>query len=387
MGTVATHANAFPTRWNDAVSQFRSPLFEIAPRLLDRGPLAGLPLSLPWPQLPWTSPLRSSRMSRANAVTGEARTLLVASTGGHLAELLELSARIEMKGRPLWVTFDTAQSRSALAGRDVEYVRFTAPRDVRNVFRNMPAAWEILSRHNIVEAVSTGSAVALSFLPLARLRGIPCHYIESAARSNGPSVTGRALAAVPGTQLYTQYASWQNRRWKASGSVFDQFTSSTAGDAPLGRLNVFVAIGTLPYRFDRLIERIATIADPAWDFTWQTGPNRYGELPGTVHDFMSVDAFDEACASADVIIAHAGVGTSLAALEQGKHPILVARSARFHEHVDEHQRMVAEELAMRGLAFNESAETLTAGVVRRAANLRVLRTSGPKIDLVPVEAG
>jgi hypothetical protein len=53
--------------------------------------------------------------------------------------------------------------------------------------------------------VSTGSAIALSFLPVARLRGVPCHCIESAARSASPSQTGRLLRRVPGVRLYTQY--------------------------------------------------------------------------------------------------------------------------------------------------------------------------------------
>ncbi|RYG86062.1 MAG: hypothetical protein EON59_10845, partial [Alphaproteobacteria bacterium] len=72
--------------------------------------------------------------------TGEPRTLLVAATGGHLMQLTRLVRRIELAGRPLWVTFDAPQSRSLLEGQEVHYVRFTAPRDYLNVLRNVGQA-------------------------------------------------------------------------------------------------------------------------------------------------------------------------------------------------------------------------------------------------------
>ena len=63
---------------------------------------------------------------------------------------------------------------------------------------------------DIDTVVSTGSGIALSYMPLARARGIPCHYMESAARSDGPSRTGRILCRVHGVHLYTQYPGLAN---------------------------------------------------------------------------------------------------------------------------------------------------------------------------------
>ena len=49
--------------------------------------------------------------------------------------------------------------------------------------------------------------------PSARARGLPCHYIESAARMRG-SVDDRELVSrIPGVNLYTQYPSWAGGRW------------------------------------------------------------------------------------------------------------------------------------------------------------------------------
>ncbi len=156
----------------------------------------------------------------------EPRTLFVAATGGHLMQLTRLAPRIVTLGRPLWVTFDSPQSRSLLAGEEVLFVTTTKPRDLRNVIGNLPAARRILSERNIVEVGVDRIGRRLSFLPLARLRGLPCHYIESAARSDGPfdhrpgaSVRGRdaALHAVPAVGIAA--------RWSIAGSVFDEFAA------------------------------------------------------------------------------------------------------------------------------------------------------------------
>ena len=53
--------------------------------------------------------------------------------------------------------------------------------------------------------MTTGSQIALPFLAVGRLRRRPCHFIESAARSDGPSLTARIASYIPGVRLYTQY--------------------------------------------------------------------------------------------------------------------------------------------------------------------------------------
>ena len=70
--------------------------------------------------------------------------------------------------------------------------------------------------------------MALPFFALARARRLTCHYIESAARSDGPSATGRMMGRIPGVFLYTQYPHWAGARWNYRGSVFDSF----AADGP-----------------------------------------------------------------------------------------------------------------------------------------------------------
>src|SRR5687768_1792593 len=120
--------------------------------------------------------------------------LLVASSGGHLAELHHLAGRLPgSAGDPTWVTFDTPQSRSLLEGCDVRYLPYTGPRAYRQTLRNTLTARAVIRSRRFDRVISTGAAPALSFLPLARAHRIEAIYIESAARSEGPSATGRLL--------------------------------------------------------------------------------------------------------------------------------------------------------------------------------------------------
>ena len=76
---------------------------------------------------------------------------------------------------------------------------------------------------------------------------------------------------------------------------------------------------------------------------------------------------DEALAAADVVIAHAGVGAALEALDGGRRPLLVPRLQRHGEHVDDHQLEVARELGARGLALVRAPEELSADALAEAA--------------------
>jgi hypothetical protein len=130
--------------------------------------------------------------------------LLVAATGGHLTELVRLRHRLVRDAPVTWVTFPGTQAEQLLGGEDVIYVRPMIPRDYRGLVRNAVIARRLLRERHVDRVISTGSGIALSFLPLARAHGVETHYIECAARTAAPSVTGRMLSAVPGVRLYAQ---------------------------------------------------------------------------------------------------------------------------------------------------------------------------------------
>lgn len=299
------------------------------------------------------------------------KTLLVASAGGHLAELFRLEPRLRgIPAERTWVTFDTPQSRSLLAGRDVVFVRHTYPRDVSSIVRNVATARKLLGRGTEFSAVvSNGSGIALSFLPVARLRGIECHYIESGSRVDGHSVTGRLLARVPGVKLYTQYPEHDNGRWRYGGSILDAFAPAPGREVEVRR--VVVTLGTTPYGFRRLVEQVLRIVPAGVEVSWQIGPTDVTELPVEARRLVPVPELEADIRGADAVIAHAGFATAVTALELGRCPVLVPRLSELHENVDDHQLEIARELAERGLAVTSSVEELTWEHVVTAASKRV----------------
>ena len=289
-------------------------------------------------------------------------TLLVASTGGHLKQLHRLHRRLDgIEGPFRWATFDTPQSRSLLAGEVVDFVHFVGGRDPSNVLRNVPLVHRILREHDIDTIVSTGSAMALPFYALGRARGLELHYIESAARSDGPSKTASMIARIPGVNLYTQYPAWADEKWRFRGAVFDSFVAADEPRATDGRIRkVVVSLGTFKdYGFERLVRRLLEILPPDADVLWQTGDTDVTGLGITGHHAIPERELSEAIREADVLVAHAGVGTALAALEVGACPVLVPRRFSHGEHVDDHQIQIAGELSRRGLALTTDADELT----------------------------
>jgi UDP-N-acetylglucosamine--N-acetylmuramyl-(pentapeptide) pyrophosphoryl-undecaprenol N-acetylglucosamine transferase len=306
-------------------------------------------------------------------------TLFVSSVGGHLAELHRLAPRLEgIDGDRLWVTFDTPQSRSMLEGEDVVYVDYAGPRDFEILLRHSRVALRMFGgRHSFSTVISTGSGIALSFLPIGRLRGARCHYIESATRSVGPSTTGQLLSRVPGIHLYAQYKDWARPPWTYAGSVLDTFVSGPrTGDGTIRR--AVVTVGTMEdYEFRRLIDRARAILPADAEILWQVGCTDVSDLPIVGHRLLPARNLQEAIEVADVVIAHAGCGSSVGALDAGKMPVLVPRRKEHGENVDDHQSLIGEELSKRELAIVRSADDLSAEDLRLAARSSVRRETQP----------
>jgi UDP-N-acetylglucosamine--N-acetylmuramyl-(pentapeptide) pyrophosphoryl-undecaprenol N-acetylglucosamine transferase len=207
---------------------------------------------------------------------------MVASSGGHLSELWRFWPRIQAAGvdDPLCLTFDTPQSRSLLADQRTVFLRFTASRDYRSVAANLPKVARLLRSEPFGRAFSTGSGVALSVFSLAQAMGIKCYYIESAARSVGPSVTGKVLQFVPGVETYCQSPNWASQRWRYAGSVFDEFSAAPTIESPIRR--VVVMLGTIPFPFKRLVQKLRDVIPSDAQVLWQLGPKTSAEgLSGT----------------------------------------------------------------------------------------------------------
>ena len=306
--------------------------------------------------------------------------LLVASTGGHLSELVLLAPRLAPSVEDeLWLTFDSCQSRSLLAGRRVRFIRETPPRDWRGVLANARVARRLLAEMDVEMVVSNGAGVALSFLPLAVARGIPAHYIECAARTTGPSLTGRILERVGAVQLYTQHRELKSPRWRYAGSAFESYEAVT-DQQPASLRTVLVTTGTLDFSFGRLYDRLKAVLPSGVRVVVQAGPDSARlDWPGaTVSSTLAPEALGSLMRDADIVVAHAGIGSALMAFEAGKSPILVPRRRCHGEHVDEHQEQIARKFADAGLAVTAEAsavgpEHFSQALARRVERARAQR--------------
>ncbi len=121
---------------------------------------------------------------------------------------------------------------------------------------------------------------------------------------------------------------------------------------------IFVTVGTqLP--FDRLIMAVDSwaAAGSGPEIFAQVGPT--GLSPAHIEHarLISPERCSERMANADAIIAHAGIGTIVTALEFGKPLLVMPRRAEFGEHRNDHQLATARRFSQLGtvrVAFDEA---------------------------------
>jgi UDP-N-acetylglucosamine transferase subunit ALG13 len=326
-------------------------------------------------------------------MTSGKATILVATTGGHLAQLYELAPRLSGVGERMWITNPTVQSRSLLADETVTFVDAIQPGDWRAIVRALPSARRLFGEGRWQQVVSTGAALAIPYLSAAASRGVDTHYIESAARVAGPSRTGQFMQRLPRVRVYSQYDHWAKPPWKFVGSIFDAYAPvALACETPIRR--AVVTLGTLgpKYPFRRLLERTVALLGPGGELerlqgspihtVWQTGFTNCDGLAIDARPMIEAAELDGLLRAADVVVSHAGVGSALGALQAERCPILVPRAHCFGENVDDHQYEIARALHHRGVALWRSVDDLSVDDLVAAAATKVVRAPAvAKVEL------
>lgn len=121
---------------------------------------------------------------------------------------------------------------------------------------------------------------------------------------------------------------------------------------------IFVTVGT-QLMFDRLIAAVDAWAGAGAgrDVFAQIGPTRFQPRHVEYAQFISPAECRERMMTADAIVAHAGMGTILTALEMGKPLLVMPRRAALGEHRNDHQLATAHRFADLGrvkVAFDET---------------------------------
>jgi len=134
---------------------------------------------------------------------------------------------------------------------------------------------------------------------------------------------------------------------------------------------IVVTLGISRFGFRRLVDRLIDILPMHADVLWQVGSTDMSGLDVAYHRALAAAELNAAIADSDVVIAHAGVGSAITALAAGKLPVLVPRQRRYKEHVDDHQRLLADELSGRGLAEYSDVSDLNWSTFVRAASWQI----------------
>lgn len=142
-----------------------------------------------------------------SSLLGMGKLLFVGSSGGHLAQMLSMSAWWREHERS-WVTFDTPDAVSALAGEDVTWAYHPTTRNPWNALRNLWLSVRTLHSNRPDVVISTGAGVALPFFITARLLRISTVYVEVYDRIDSRTLTGRLCRPI--TNLFC--VQWEEQR-------------------------------------------------------------------------------------------------------------------------------------------------------------------------------
>jgi UDP-N-acetylglucosamine transferase subunit ALG13 len=144
---------------------------------------------------------------------------------------------------------------------------------------------------------------------------------------------------------------------------------------------ILVTVGTSETPFDRLIRAFDVDDRPDEELVVQHGPSSVRPRGASCVDFLPFDQLVEAIRGARLVVTHAGVGSIMTTLANGKRPIVVPRLRQFGEAVDDHQLALGRRLSESGLVvLVESPENVLARL-EAAAGLSELDT-GPSRALV-----
>lgn len=117
---------------------------------------------------------------------------------------------------------------------------------------------------------------------------------------------------------------------------------------------ILVTVGTEQYAFDRLMSWISLLMQNRLiqeEIIVQSGTSKHLPANVTAYKTLPIDRFTELVQQARLVISHCGEGSLLMLEEVGTPYILVPRSVRYQEHVDDHQVELAIALESIGAAI------------------------------------
>ena len=143
-------------------------------------------------------------------------------------------------------------------------------------------------------------------------------------------------------------------------------------------MKIFIVVGTQE-PFDRMIKAIDDWANmnPGHSIFAQVSRAQYQPKSFQFTDFITPELFDARFNEADLIISHAGMGTIISALANGKPIIVMPRLAGNHEHRNDHQLATAKSFEKLGFVKAVYTDQDMHEALGSAQTLKAAETIGP----------
>ena len=266
----------------------------------------------------------------------------VASGGGHLRQLLQLSP-LHADFDYYFVTEQTSLGESvakdhrtlfvphfAFGQRKTEGFLKFAISGIKNYFAS---TWFFIKeRPDII--ISSGAGAAFFTLFWGKLFRKKIIYLESIARVTEISLFGKLAARFADLSI----VQWPSMVDKLKGAKYcSPFLIKDAEDG--NREGVLVTVGTV-MPFDRMVDGVCKLKNEG-----KISSEVAAQIGESEKDFQGIESFpscefeelNDRMAKADISICHGGSGSILGSLKAGCRVIAMARKQEFGEHYDDHQ--------------------------------------------------
>jgi len=110
---------------------------------------------------------------------------------------------------------------------------------------------------------------------------------------------------------------------------------------------IFITVGTEKFPFDRLLKAIeerVRSKEIEQEIFAQIGSSNFKTTLFACEKFIDFDGMVKFIQKSDIVVSHAGEGSTLLCLSLGKIPILFPRNVAFGEHLDNHQMELARKM-------------------------------------------
>ena len=122
---------------------------------------------------------------------------------------------------------------------------------------------------------------------------------------------------------------------------------------------ILVLLGTFSIEFQRPLielEKLCKEGKVSEKIIVQSGHTKYKSPYFEIISFLDINALNDLCDKARLIITHGGTGSMINAIKRGKTVIAIPRLKKNAEHIDDHQLEIVEVFRKKGyiIAWNES---------------------------------